>query len=900
MVNQRLLLLDGHSLAFRSFFALPKDSFRTDQGQYTNGIHGFINTLLKLYADVKPTHVAVAFDLSGGTFRTKEYAAYKGGRADTPEEFEGQIPLIQEVLDALGIEWITKDQFEADDIIATLADRGEKAGMKVVVSSGDKDVYQLVSDAVTVLYPMPRSQMLEMTPDVVKERTGVPPELYSDLAALVGEKADNLPGVPGVGAKTAQKWIDTYGGLEGIIEHADEIGGKVGDSLRENLEQVKLNRRLNELLRDMPLEVDFDELKPRGVDREAVHQLFDTLDFTSLRGRVLAELPLAEGDSEMASESLAGLEAVTAAPGDLAAWLAAHASERLGLFLVGRGQPRRGDIEMIAVASSSGDALVADRVDLSEEDVRAFTTWCEDSEAIKVVHEAKAAWHAIKGSFDAELAGVGVDTELAAYILHPDQRSYDLNDLIVRHVGMVLPDMAADELDLGLSLGGGAVDGPAARAWALLPLADVLEREVDARGSTELLHGIERPLMTVLARMEHVGIAADTAVFDDLHKEFDSRVTRAAESAYAAIGHEVNLSSPKQLQVVLFDELGLPPTRKTKSGYTTNAEALTDLFTQLALREDDRAAAGREFLGQLLEHRDAIKLKQSVEGLSKSVLDDGRIHTSFQQTVAATGRLSSTEPNLQNIHARTEEGQRIREAFVPGDGYESIMTVDYSQIEMRLMAHQSGDAALIQAFIDGEDLHSYVAGRVYGIDPTEVSPAQRNKIKAMSYGLAYGLSAFGLSRQLRIERSEAQQLMNDYFERFGAVRNYLESVVAQARRDGYTSTILGRRRYLPDLTSDNRQRREAAERMALNAPIQGSAADIIKIAMLGVDRALTVEGLASRVLLQVHDELVLEIASGEEEKVRRVVTQQMESAVDLSVPLSVGVGVGPSWRAAAH
>lgn len=900
MVNQRLLLLDGHSLAFRSFFALPKDSFRTDQGQYTNGIHGFINTLLKLYADVKPTHVAVAFDLSGGTFRTKEYAAYKGGRDEAPEEFRGQIPLIQEVLDALGITWITRDQYEADDIIATLAQRGVSEGMDVVVSSGDKDAYQLVNDRVTLLYPMPRSQMLEMTPDVVKERTGVTPEQYPDLAALVGEKADNLPGVPGVGAKTAQKWIMAYGDLEGILEHADEIGGKVGASLRENIDQVRLNRKLNELLRDMPLDVEFDDLKPKGVDREAVHQLFDTLDFTSLRPRVLAELPLAEGDTTEAGESMDGLDATMAGPGDLAAWLGRHGSDRLGLFILGSGRPRRGDVERLALAAESGLAIAADRAEMTDDDVSAFLAWCENPDSPKVVHEAKAAWHAIKGSFDAELAGVAVDTELAAYILHPDQRTYDLADLVVRHIGLALPDIEADELDLGLSVGGGAAAGLGARAWSLLPLSSVLLREVDKRGSTELLDGLERPLMTVLAQMEHVGIAVNSDVFDELYKEFDSRVTRAADAAYAAIGHEVNLSSPKQLQGVLFDELGLPPTRKTKSGYTTNAEALTDLYTQLAMREDDRAVAGREFLGQLLEHRDAIKLKQSVEGLSKSILGDARIHTSFQQTVAATGRLSSTDPNLQNIHARTEEGQRIREAFVPGEGYESIMTVDYSQIEMRLMAHQSGDAALIQAFIDGEDLHSYVAGHVYGIDPSDVTPGQRNKIKAMSYGLAYGLSAFGLSRQLRIDRSEAQQLMDDYFERFGAVRRYLESVVAQARKDGYTSTILGRRRYLPDLTSDNRQRREAAERMALNAPIQGSAADIIKIAMLGVDGALKEGRFVSRVLLQVHDELVLEIAPGEEEPVRDLVAEQMGSAVELSVPLSVGVGVGPSWRDAAH
>ncbi|MGO1622509.1 DNA polymerase I [Flaviflexus sp.] len=899
-MNQRLLLLDGHSLAFRSFFALPKDAFRTDQGQYTNGIHGFLNTLLKLYADVQPTHVAVAFDLSGGTFRTKEYAPYKGGRAETPEEFKGQIPLIQEVLDTLGIAWITKDQYEADDIVATLSARGVDEGMDVVISSGDKDSYQLVNDNVTLLYPMPRSQMLEMTPDVVKERAGVTPEQYPDLAALVGEQADNLPGVPGVGPKTAQKWINQYGDLDGIIEHADEIGGKVGQSLRDNLDQVKLNRKLNHLLRDMPLEVGFEDLVPRGVNREAVHQLFDLLDFTSLRPRVLAELPLADGDTEQAGDAMEALEAAAASAGDIDDWLNEFGSETIGLFIEGAGSPHRGDITRISLALDSGQALVADRTDLSPEDENAFVAWIEDPEAKKIIHGAKWTWHAIKGSFGAELAGVEVDTELAAYILHPDQRSYDLPDLVVRHIGVTLPEIEAAELDLGLGLGGAGVEGPASRAWSLLPLSSVLLDEVEKRGSTDLLQGIETPLMTILARMEDIGIASDKAVFDDLFKEFDGRVNRAADSAYAAIGHEVNLSSPKQLQGVLFDELGLPPTRKTKSGYTTNAEALTDLYTQLAFREDDQAVAGREFLGQLLEHRDAIKLKQSVEGLAKSVLDDGRIHTSFQQTVAATGRLSSTEPNLQNIHARTEEGQRIREAFIPGPGYESIMTVDYSQIEMRLMAHQSGDAALIQAFIDGEDLHSYVAGHVYGIAPEEVSPTQRNKIKAMSYGLAYGLSAFGLSRQLRIERSEAQQLMDDYFERFGAVRNYLESVVAQARKDGYTSTILGRRRYLPDLTSDNRQRRDAAERMALNAPIQGSAADIIKIAMLGVDEALTTAKHTSRVLLQVHDELVLEIAPGEEADVRALVEEKMGAAVDLSVPLSVGVGVGPNWRAAAH
>lgn len=890
---ERLLLLDGHSLAFRSFFALPKDSFRTAQGQYTNAIHGFLNVLLKLYAEEKPTHIGVAFDLPGGTFRTRQYSEYKGGRAATPEEFQGQVPLIQEALDALGIAWLTKEDYEADDIIATLATAGTEAGMEVCVASGDKDSYQLVNDSVTVLYPMPRSQMLRMTPEVVEERTGVPPHLYPDIAALVGENADNLPGVPGVGPKTAVKWVRAYGGLEGVLEHADEIGGKVGQSLRDHIDQVKLNRELNHLVTDLDLGKTLDELAPTGVDRDDVHQLFDTLDFTSLRTRALAELPVKGGQAPAEPQA-----EVTISDAGIAAFLAEHTGT-IALYLTGVGDPGRGRIDQIGLASESGQVVLADCTELDPADDKALIAFLTDEERPKIFHRAKWAWHALRGQFGVTPVGLQTDTELAAYLLHPDQRTYELEDLLARHTGFTPAELAPDQLDLGLDSGASG-QGIADRAYALHPLAAALLAQVADRDGTDLLEGIENPLSHVLAVMEDRGIAIDTAVLDTLFGDFDSRVNQAADKAYAAIGKEVNLSSPKQLQGVLFDDLGLPPTKKTKSGYTTNADALNDLYAQLALREDDTAVTGREFLGQLLEHRDAIKLRQSVEGLRKSVLDDGRIHTTFQQTVAATGRLSSVDPNLQNIHARTEEGLRIRSAFVPGDGFVSLMTADYSQIEMRLMAHESRDAALIQAFRDGEDLHSYVAGHVYQIPPAEVSPAQRSKIKAMSYGLAYGLSAFGLSRQLHIDVGEAQQLMDEYFERFGAVRDYLDTVVAQARKDGYTSTIFGRRRYLPDLTSTNRQRREAAERMALNAPIQGSAADIIKIAMLGVDSALADSDLTSRVLLQVHDELVLEIADGEEDAVADLVRSEMAGAAALSVPLDVGIGVGPTWRDAAH
>lgn len=881
-MNDRLLLLDGHSLAFRSFFAIPADNFHTAQGQYTNAIHGFLSTLVKLYSEEQPTHVAVAFDLPGGTFRTREYAEYKAGRAETPPEFSGQIDLIKEALDALGISWVTKDQIEADDIIATLATRGRDAGMDVIISSGDKDAYQLVDEGITLLYPIPRGDMRRMDIDGVVKQTGVTPTQYPDMAALVGEKADNLPGVPKVGPKTAKKWIDAYGDLEGILSHADEITGKVGESLREHADLARRNRKLNELLRDADLGVEIEDLVPSGLDREAVHQLFDTLEFNRLRDRVLGVFP---GGDEEPAEQQVEIEA-TEISGELAEFLKKMGDEPLGITpgpILGLG-----GAEVAAYLSEPTDS-----------DLAALKDWLEDENRPKILHEAKEGVRELIRRYGAHPEGITCDTELAAYLLHPDQRDYDLADLVSRYTSMTLHQVEEGTLDIDLG-GGGAGEAAAIRAAALVPLSRALMKELRERDEIDLLTGVEMPLTGILRDMEDRGIAVDREVFDTLFENFDARVNHAAERAWEAAGYEMNLSSPKALQKVLFEDMGLPKTRATKTGYTTNAEALTDLAAKLSGWEDAEAERGLEFLGQLLEHRDAIKLRQSVEGLRKATGDDGRIHTTFQQTVAGTGRLSSTNPNLQNIHARTEEGLKIREAFVPGEGYESLLTADYSQIEMRLMAHQSGDAALIQAFIDGEDLHSYVASHVYRISPEEVTPAQRSKIKAMSYGLAYGLSAFGLSRQLRIEQREAQELMDDYFQRFGAVRDYLDSVVAQARKDGYTSTLLGRRRYLPDLYASNHQRRQAAERMALNAPIQGSAADIIKIAMLRTEEALREGGFSSRMLLQVHDELVLEVAAGEEEAVTDLVRTQMGEAVELSVPLSVSVGIGKNWRAAAH
>ena len=894
MDDQTLLLIDGHSLAFRAFYALKAENFVTLGGQHTNAVSGFLSTYLRLYGEHEPTHVAVAFDLPGGTFRTRRYPEYKGGRADTPVEFAGQIELIQASLDAMGVTWLTLADFEADDIIATLARRGQELGMRVLIASGDKDSFQLVTDRCTVLYPMPRSQMQTLDPEGVRAKTGVGPERYQDLAALVGEGADNLPGVPGVGPKTAVKWLTAYGDLEGILGHAESIKGKAGESLRAHVAQVRLNRELNTLVADLDIMDDVEELRPRGVEREALHELFDTLEFRSLRSRILDELPMRDGDARNAPDALLGR--VEAASGDLGEWLGSHPSPLFGLHLADVQALRAtGAGGTLAIASDASHAWVGDLDGLDAADRAALVGFLYDAEVPKALHGAKDCGHALSAA-GLGLGGVTADTMLSAYLLHPDQRDYDLSDLSVRYLGVDLEAAGEGEDTL---FDDAARETRARKAAALIPLSAAMDEQLAEQGEDGALIGLELAVSRTLEDMEDVGIAVDVRVLKKLEEDFDARVQAAAGAAYEAIGREVNLSSPKQLQDVLFDQLALPKTKKTKSGYTTNAEALADLAASIAFREDDRAIAGQRFLGSLLEHRDAIKLRQSVEGLRKSVRD-GRIHTTYQQTVAATGRLSSTDPNLQNIHARTSEGLQIREAFVPGADFEALMTADYSQIEMRLMAAMSGDQALIEAFRQGADLHTYAASRVFGIPEDEVTPGQRSKIKAMSYGLAYGLSAYGLSRQLRIAVAEAQRLMDDYFTRFGEVRAYLDSLVAAARRDGYTQTILGRRRYLPDLNSTNRLAREAAERMALNAPIQGSAADIVKLAMVQVASSLASAGLRSRVLLQVHDELVVEVAPGERERVEEIVHRDMTGAAELSVPLSVAIGFGATWRAAAH
>ncbi|MFV2197898.1 DNA polymerase I [Nocardiopsis sp. LOL_012] len=893
----RLLLLDGHSMAFRAFFALPADKFGTSTGQSTNAIYGFASMLVKLLRDEEPTHVAVAWDLSGPTFRDEEYDGYKGGRSETPPEFPSQVPLTQDLMRLVGVANLSAPGFEADDVIATLARRGGEAGMEVLIASGDRDAFQLVTGDCTVLYPgKSLSDLRRMTPEAVEEKYAVPPERYRDLAALVGEKADNLPGVPGVGPKTAAKWIAKYGSLEELVARADEVTGKAGQNLRDHLDDVLRNHRLNRLVTDVDLGVDVADLAVGEADRAGVDALFDNLEFASnLRERLYAVIRTGREEEPAGGEEGFEVELTVAGTGDLAAWLAGHAGRDLsgaapaGVAFDGAWGGGTGRVDALAVAVPDGAAVYVDPRLLGPEDEKALAAFLADGDVPKAVHGAKGAALAL-GAHGWELGGVVSDTALAAYLVQPGQRRFDLADLVRRYLGRELEESeGGGQMALDLDDGGdqGAL---AVRAAAVRDLAGVLAARLEERGGGHLLRGVELPLVGVLARMERAGIAADLEYLEGLQGEFAAQARAAVERAHEVVGREFNLGSPKQLQQVLFEELGLPRTKKIKTGYTTDADALAWLAAQ----------TDNELPGVLLRHRDQTKLRTTVEGLIKTVGDDGRIHTTFNQTVAATGRLSSTDPNLQNIPVRTDVGRRIRRAFVVGEGFEELLTADYSQIELRIMAHLSGEKALIDAFNSGYDFHAQMASQVFGVPVEEVDGQARSRIKAMSYGLAYGLSAYGLSQQLGIAPDEAKKLMEDYFAVFGGVRDYLHEVVEEARRAGYTETILGRRRYLPDLTSDQRQRREMAERMALNAPIQGSAADIIKVAMLQVDAALSEGGFASRVLLQVHDELVVEIAPGERERVENLVAHEMGSAYDLRVPLAVSVGSGQNWYEAAH
>ncbi|WP_060881767.1 DNA polymerase I [Streptomyces scabiei] len=890
----RLMLMDGHSLAYRAFFALPAENFTTATGQPTNAIYGFASMLANTLRDEAPTHFAVAFDVSRKTWRSEEFTEYKANRSKTPDEFKGQVELLGELLDAMHAVRFAVDGFEADDIIATLATQAEAEGFEVLIVTGDRDSFQLVSEHTTVLYPTKGvSELTRFTPEKVFEKYGLTPAQYPDFAALRGDPSDNLPGIPGVGEKTAAKWINQFGSFADLVERVEEVKGKAGQNLRDHLEAVKLNRRLTEMVRTVDLPKGVADLERAPYDRKAVAMVLDTLEIRnpSLRERLLAVDPGAE-EAEAGPPAAPGVEVDGTAlgSGELAPWLAEHGTEILGVATVDTWALGAGSVAEIALAAAGGAAAWFDPTALDEADETAWAAWLADPARPKVFHNAKSAMR-VFAEHGWTVEGVGMDTALAAYPVKPGRRSFDLDALTLEYLGRELAPAATADGQLAFGADESAeADALMVQARAILDLGAAFGERLEEVGAAGLLRDVELPTSALLARMERHGIAADRPHLEAMEQMFAGAVQQAVKEAHAAAGHEFNLGSPKQLQEVLFGELGLPKTKRTKTGYTTDADALAWLAGQ----------TDNELPVIMLRHREQAKLRVTVEGLIKTIAADGRIHTSFSQTVAATGRLSSTDPNLQNVPVRTDEGRAIRRGFVVGEGYESLMTADYSQIELRVMAHLSEDEGLIEAFTSGEDLHTTAAAQVFGVEQSAVDAEMRRKIKAMSYGLAYGLSAFGLSQQLNIEAGEARALIDAYFERFGGVRDYLRRVVDEARETGYTATLFGRRRYLPDLNSDNRQRREAAERMALNAPIQGTAADIVKIAMLNVGRALDEAGLASRMLLQVHDEIVLEIAPGERDRTEQLLRHEMADAVHLRAPLDVSVGHGPDWESAAH
>lgn len=898
--NQKptLLLIDGHSLAFRAFYALSPDSFKTPDGQHTNAVHGFISMLLNILQNEKPTHLAVAFDLSRSSFRTEEYPEYKGTRGETPPEFNGQTELLREALTAMNIKTITRENYEADDILASLADQSGDKGFNVFVVSGDRDTFQLISDSTTILYPVKGVLNLARMDDAaVLEKYGIHAKQYPDLAALVGETSDNLPGIPGVGPKTAAKWLQAHGNLEGVLAAADSIAGKVGESLREHRELAVRNRRLNHLVRDLDFDFSQDDLLLGGVDETQVREVFAKLHFKSLTERVLRARGVTAGSSPAADAKQAFADAFgddsDAAPAKVHAPVELPESEAVTL-----AEAKKWLLEQVGTIGVSFELTTGGvtSIGLATENVRKFATvasseelnealgaWLTDASCQKAIYGAKDVTKSLL-DFGIAIDGVNYDPLLLAYLLNPIRRGYELDDVALEYIGLSVtrsdPNQLVAEETTDASL----------NAWLSLVLAERLYPQVEEEEQLRVYGEVELPTNSALARMEHLGVAVDVQKLEALFERLSTEVAEVAQKAYAIIGREINLASPKQLQTVLFDELGMTGTKQVKTGFSTNAAALNELFEQTQ----------HPFLERLLEHREATKIRQIVETMLKSVGPDGRIHTNYVQTGTSTGRLSSESPNLQNIPIKSERGREIRDAFIVGSGFETLLTADYSQIEMRIMAHLSEDEGIIEAFNTGEDLHRFVGARIFGVEPSEVTNAMRSKVKAMSYGLVYGLSEYGLAKQLRIPNAEAKQLMADYFARFGGVRRYLASVVDEAKTLGFTKTVYGRRRPFDDLNSKLFQVRENARRAALNAPIQGTAADIMKLAMTRIDQKMIEGNLKSRMLLQVHDELVFEVAPGELGTLQAIVVREMEQVVELSVPLDVHIGIGRSWDEAAH
>jgi len=860
-----LALIDGNSVAYRAFYALPED-LATKSGQVTNAVFGFTRMLIRLLKDYHPDGIAVAWDVSRQTFRTESYPEYKAQREKAPDHFRSQLPLIDEVLQTLHVSQLREEGFEADDLIATLTRQAVAADWDVLIVTGDRDAFQLIEGPVKVVYTRRGiSDIVLADEGYVMERYGIRPDQYVEYAALRGDTSDNLPGVPGVGEKTASRLISDYGDLDNLYVSVTELTPKLRENLATHRQQVFLNRELMQLVDDMDLGVEIEELRTRAWDRNQVKDLFDSLEFHSMWSDLEQALPSAVPDSELVevdSRLMTSPEEVAALAAQpvLIAALVTDGGEPFGLALsTGPGEAA------VVPFDSAGpilDALESGRAALAGHDVK---------DLVRALLE-----------LDRDVERLEMDTALAAYVVNPSQRTYDLEELAERLLGLELvsPDEEAGEAGTLPFDSGPDLEAEGRRIEAVRRLVEVMRSELADRDEGDLFEEFELPLIPVLARMEHAGIGVDRAYLENMGAELRDKLTALDARIQDLAGEQFNVNSTDQLRYVLFEKLGLPAIKKTSTGKpSTDASVLKKLEHPV--------------VEALLEYREYEKLRGTyVDGYLPLVEADGRIRTRFNQMAASTGRLSSDRPNLQNIPIRSESGRTIRRAFIAGDGAE-FLVADYSQIELRVLAHMSGDPFLLDAFRKGSDIHTATAARVWGLDESEVSTEQRRTAKMINFGLLYGMEAFGLADRLGISRDEAQAHMNAYFSQFIQVKEFMASVVTLARNQGYTTTLFGRRRYLPELQSDNFRIRQMGERMALNAPVQGTAADIIKKAMIDLDASLRSEGLASTLVLQIHDELILESPLDELDVAEKLVVETMEGVVALDVPLKVDVATGP-------
>ena len=860
-----LALIDGNSIAYRAFYALPED-LATKSGQVTNAVFGFTRMLIRLLKDYHPDGIAVAWDVSRHTFRTESYPEYKAQREKAPDHFRSQLPLMDEVLQTLDIAQLRQEGFEADDIIATLTRNGVAAGWEVLIVTGDRDAFQLIEGPVKVVYTRRGiSDIVLADESYVEEKYGIRPDQYVEYAALRGDTSDNLPGVPGVGEKTASRLISDHGDLDNLFLSVTELTPKLRENLSAHREQVFLNRELMRLIDDMDLGVEIEDLRTREWDRNQVKDLFDSLEFHSMWNDLEQALPSAATESELVEVE----SSLVTSPDQVAAM--AQESVVIAALVTDGGEPFG-----LAVSTGPGQAAV-----VPFDSAGPLLDSLENGRAALAGHDVKDLVRVLL-ELDRDVDRLAMDTALAAYIVNPSQRTYDLEELADRLLGLELVSPDDDGAALGtLPFDSGPdLETEGRRIEGVRRLVEVMRSELSDREEGELFEEFELPLIPVLARMEHAGIAVDRAYLESMGADLREKLTALDARIQELAGEQFNVNSTDQLRYVLFEKLALPVIKKTSTGKpSTDASVLKKL--------------DHPVVEALLEYREYEKLRGTyVDGYLPLVDPDGRIRTRFNQMAATTGRLSSDRPNLQNIPIRSESGRTIRRAFVAGEGAE-FLVADYSQIELRVLAHMSGDPFLVEAFRAGSDIHTATAARVWGLAETDVTANQRRTAKMINFGLLYGMEAFGLADRLGIGRDEAQQHMDAYFSQFVQVREFMSAVVTQARNQGYTTTLFGRRRYLPELKSDNFRIRQMGERMALNAPVQGTAADIIKKAMIDLDASLRSEGLASTLILQIHDELILESPLDELEVAEKLVVGTMEGVVALDVPLDVDVATGP-------